>query len=68
MALKFSQTFHLMPTPTNSFVVTNGKPREGPGRCMQMHAAGHGARTGLVHADKEAIAEFIFAEPSGHCV
>lgn len=25
MPLKFSQTFHLMPTPNNSFVVTNGE-------------------------------------------
>jgi hypothetical protein len=25
MPLKFSQAFHLMPTPNNSFIVTNGR-------------------------------------------
>ncbi len=41
MPLKFSQTFHLMPTPNSSFVVTNGerggtlvcrRQRRSPGR------------------------------------
>jgi hypothetical protein len=52
MSLKFSQAFHLMPTPSSSFVVTNGT--------ISPHCCHH--LTYLLFASHLPVANYTFAD------